>query len=326
MRLSRGVDLDGAVVVLTGASSGIGRAAARRFAEHGAHVVLASRGGESLEQAAQECRDAGSGRALAVPTDVADHDQVERLARRAYEELGRIDVWVNDAAVMAYGAIGDVPADVQRRIVEVNLLGTMHGSRAALPHLQREGRGVIINVASLYAKMTSPYVSAYATSKFGVLGFSEVLRQELKSDRGIHVCTVLPGSIDTPIFRHAANYTGREIRPVPPVASPERVARAIVRCAQHPRREVTVGQLHHVASWGHALVPRTYGELAPKAMRLVAIDEQPAPHDDGNVFAPQPHLDAVRGGWRNRPARAAVAVGALAAAAAAARHASRPGG
>jgi short-subunit dehydrogenase len=312
----RGVELSGAAVVLTGASSGIGRAAALRFAEQGANLVLAARGSDSLDEVAAQCRAAGV-RAVAVPTDVADDDQVEALTARAVTELGRIDVWVNDAAVMAYGAIGEVPVHVQRRIIEVNLMGTMHGARAALPVLKTQGRGVIINVASLYAKMTSPYVSAYATAKFGVLGFSEVLRQELKADRHIHVCTIMPGSIDTPIFRHAANYTGRNIRPVPPVASPDRVARAIVRCAQHPRREVTVGQLHHLASWGHALLPRTYGELAPKAMRFVAIGKDPEPHDDGNVFMPQPDLDAVRGGWRNRPARAALAVGAVAGVAAA---------
>jgi short-subunit dehydrogenase len=202
-------------------------------------------------------------------------------------------------------------------------MGIMFGLRAALPALKEQGRGVIINAASLYAKMTSPYVSAYATSKFGVLGFSEVLRQELKSDRKIHVCTVMPGSVDTLVYRHAANYTGRNIRPVPPVASPERVARAIVRCAEHPRREITVGQLHHMASWRHALLPRTYSELAPKAMRFVAVGKQPSPHDDGNVFTPQPELDAVRGGWRNRPARAAVATAALAGAAGAAVAARR---
>jgi short-subunit dehydrogenase len=308
----RGVDLNGAAVVLTGASSGIGRAAAIRFAEEGANLVLASRGSESLDAVAAACRERGV-RAVAVPTDVAVSDQVEALADQAMSELGRIDVWVNDAGVMAYGAIGEVPFEVQRRIIETNLLGTMCGARAALPVIKKQGRGVIINVASLYAKMTSPYVSAYATSKFGVLGFSEVLRQELKSDRKIHVCTIMPGSIDTPVFRHAANYTGRNIRPVPPVASPDRVARAIVRCAAHPRREVTVGQLHHVASWGHALLPRTYSELAPKAMRFVAIGKDPSPHDNGNVFAPQPDLDAIRGGWRNRPVRAAASLSAAAA-------------
>jgi short-subunit dehydrogenase len=303
---ARGVDLAGAAVVLTGASSGIGRAAALRFADRGANLVLAARGSDSLAAVAEQCRQLGV-RAVAVPTDVAEHDQVQALAARAVAELGRIDVWINDAAVMAYGAIGEVPVHLQRRILEVNLMGTMHGSRAALPVMKEQGHGVIINVASLYAKMTSPYVSAYATSKFGVLGFSEVLRQELKSDRHLHVCTIMPGSIDTPIFRHAANYTGRTIRPVPPVASPQRVARAIVHTAQHPRREVTVGQVHHVASWGHALLPRTYSELAPKAMRFVAIGNDPQPHDDGNVFTPQPELDAIRGGWRNRPARAAAA-------------------
>lgn len=317
--------MPGAVVVLTGASSGIGRATARRFAEGGARLVLASRGGASLEEAAAECRAAGAP-TVTVPTDVAEADQVAALAARAVAAFGRLDVWVNDAAVMAYGSVGEVPLDVQRRILEVNLMGTVHGARAALPHMQEQGRGVIVNVASLYAKMTSPYVGAYATSKYGVLGFSEVLRQELKSERGISVCTVLPGSIDTPIFRHAANYTGREIRPVPPVASPERVARAIVRCARHPRREVTVGQLHHLASWGHALLPRTYGELAPRAMRLVAIGDEPSPPDPGNVFAPQPHLDAVRGGWRNRPARVAVGVGTVAVGVAAALAAAAAAG
>jgi short-subunit dehydrogenase len=309
------VDLQGAAVVVTGASSGIGRAAARRFARKGADLVLAARSEQSLRAVVAECEAAGA-RAIAVPTDVTDAKAVEALAHRAVREFGRIDVWVNDAAVMAFGAIGEVPPDVQHQVVATNLLGTMHGARAVLPTMREQCRGVIVNVASLYAKMTTPYVSAYATSKFGVLGFSQVLRQELQADPGIHVTTVLPGSMDTPIFQHAANYTGRKVQPVPPVGSPERAARAVVRSAEHPRRRRVVGQSQHLATVGHALAPRTYTKVVPYAMRLVAITEAPMPHHDGNVFEPMPDVDAVTGGWRSPVRRALVGAGVLALAAA----------
>jgi short-subunit dehydrogenase len=302
------------VVVITGASSGIGRVTARRFAANGASVVLAARTESSLQDAAAECTDAG-GRALVVPTDVTDWGAVERLAERAVAAYGRIDVWVNNASVMAYGEAEEIPYDVFTRVVEVNLMGTIHGTTTALRHMKRQGGGTIVNVASLYAKMTSPYVTPYVTSKFGVLGFSEVVRQELAAHDGIELTTVLPGSMDTPIFRHAATYLGRHPRPVPPVSDPERVARAIVRAARRPRREVTVGQTQHLLSWAHAIFPGLYGRLAPPVMRRAGLEGDDAEAGPGNVLEPMPEWNRPEGDWRNgrRRAVAAAAVTGVAA-------------
>jgi len=310
-----GVDPEGAVVVITGASSGIGRATAHRFAGHHAHLVLAARSPGPLEETAAECREAGAASVTTLPLDVADATAHERLAARAVDQHGRIDVWVNDAAVMSYGRVEETPVEIQRRIVEVNLLGVMWGTRAVVPVLRRQGRGVLINVSSLYGKVVTPYVSGYAASKFGILGFTQTVRQEMHDVPGVAVCAVLPGSIDTPIFRHAANYLGRGVKPVPPVSSPHRVARAIVDLARRPRRQVEVGQLHHLVSLGHALLPRAYGDLAPGVMRFVAVGEGSRAVHPGNVLRPDPPGDAgihaVSGEWSNPWARAAVAAAAV---------------
>ncbi|MEP9385339.1 SDR family NAD(P)-dependent oxidoreductase [Nocardioides cheoyonin] len=309
----RGIDPDGAVVVITGASSGIGRATARLFAAEHARLCLAARSADALEGAAAECREAGAASVTTFPFDVSDADGHGRLVERALAEHGRIDVWVNDAAVMSYGTVEQTPVEIQRRIIEVNLLGMMWGTRAVVPVFRRQRRGVLINVSSLYGKMATPYVSGYAASKFGILGFSQAVRQELHDLPDVSVCTVLPGSMDTPIFGHAANYLGRRVKPVPPVSSPWRVARVIVRLARRPRSHTDVGQLQHLASLGHALMPGTYGDLAPTVMRFVAVGDERIEPGPGNVLRPDPTTDGVSGHWRNRPARiaatAAVAVG-----------------
>jgi len=291
-------------VVITGGSSGIGRATGRRFAAAGANVVLAARSEAALEEAVAECRAAG-GRAIAVPVDVADPAGPVRLVNRALQDFGRVDVWVNSAGVMSYGALGDTPIATQRRIIEVNLLGVMWGTRAVLPTMKEQKHGVIINVSSLYGKVATPYVSGYAASKFGILGFSQVVRQELRKVPGVSICVVLPGSMDTPIFRNAANYTGRRARPVPPVGDPDRVARAILRLARRPRRQVTVGMVQHLATLAHAWVPGLYAELAPSAMRFVALGKDDEERHEGNVFDPL-GAHGVTGGWRHRGRNVAV--------------------
>lgn len=307
----RGIDPDGAVVVIIGASSGIGRATAQQFAREGARLVLAARSATSLEEAAGECRAAGARSVSVFPLDIADAEASQRLVERTVAELGAVDVWVNAAAVMSYGTIEETPVDVQRRIVEVNLLGVMWGTRAVLPVFRRQGRGVLINVSSLYGKVATPYVSGYAASKFGILGFTQVTRQEMHDVPGVAVCAVLPGSIDTPIFRHAADYLGRQVKPVPPVSSPWRVARAVVHLARRPRRQVQVGQLQHLVSIGHALLPRAYGDLAPGVMRFVAVGRGSRQMHAGTVFEPDPSSDAIVGDWRNPRLRAATAAAAV---------------
>lgn len=305
------------VVVITGASSGIGRGAALAFAGRGDAVVLAARGRSHLEEVAGECRALGA-RAVVVPTDVSDEQAVQELATRAVAELGRIDAWVNAAAVWSYGRFEDTPGPVFRQIVDTNLFGQVHAARAVLPRFRSQGHGVLVNVVSLYGRVTTPYVSPYVTSKWGLLGFTEVLRHELRT-KDVHVCAVLPGAVDTPIYRHAANYLGHEIRPLPPVLPPDRVVSALLRAVDRPKRQIVVGRMQHVGAWAHQLTPGLYERLAGPVTRAGAVRRAPAQAGEGNVFAPDPAVEGASDGWRRHDHRraaqvlAAASVGGLAA-------------
>lgn len=233
------------VVVITGASSGIGRQAALKFGQHGASLVLASRSQNELDALANEIREAG-GRAHVVVTDVSDWGQVYHLADEAVRTFGRIDTWVNNAAISVYGTVEQTTVEEMARIIEVNVLGLMYGVKAVLPHMKRQGSGTIINLGSVESWRAVPYHSIYAASKHAVKGFTETLRMELKREKtGIKVSLVMPASINTPFFAHARSKLGTLPRPVPPVYSPALAADAIVEAAQHPKRHIYVGG----ASW-----------------------------------------------------------------------------
>jgi NAD(P)-dependent dehydrogenase (short-subunit alcohol dehydrogenase family) len=289
------------VVVITGASSGIGRAAALRFAKRGARLVLAARSASSLDDVAAQCTALGAS-AVAVPTDVSDEGQVQRLMRKADDTFGRIDVCVSCASVHSYGRFEDTPPEVFRQVLETNLFGQVYASRAVLPYFRQRGSGVLILVGSVYSKVTTPLASPYATSKFALRGFGESLREELHGS-GISLCMVLPATVDTPVYQHAANYTGKRTHPLPPASAPERVARAIVRLADRPRKAVVIGQLQRTMIPVHSLLPGFYQRAISPAMKALALRGGDVPPSPGTVFDPNPASNEVSGHWRSTPLR-----------------------
>ena len=300
MQISRtGRPLTNAIVVITGASSGIERATALAFARRRAAVVIAARREQPLREVAAECERAG-GCALAVPTDMTDEAAVQLLAWRAVEHFGRLDIWVNNAGVYAAGRFEDVPADVFRRVIETNLFGYAAGARAALRQFRRQANGVLVNVGSIASRVPMAHFSSYTASKAGVLGLTLALRQELHGT-GIQACAVLPASIDTPIFQHAANYTGRALMAMSPISSAERVARAIVGQAERPRRTVVVGAGAGFLTRFHVVAPPLAEWLVARLIELRHVRKTPAGPTTGNLFAPVAAWTDQSGGWQEGP-------------------------
>ena len=291
--------LRGLVVVITGASSGIGRATALAFASKKACLVLAARREEALRDVASECERRG-GSAIAVPTDVSKEAAVHELARRALEKYGRIDIWVNNAGVALFGRFEDSPSDLYRRVLETNLMGTVHGARAALPHFLEQGSGVLINLASISALAGQPFGSAYGVSKAAIRALGQCLREEFAGAEHIHVCTVLPSMTDTQIWQSAANHTGHAIHPPRPVSPPEEVADAIVRLACKPKSEVVVGGAGRIVRLCATVAPRLMERVSGYLVLKTLLKDEPAAPSSGNLFEPSPGPASVSGGWKLR--------------------------
>jgi len=311
--------LHNSIVVITGASSGIGRATALAFAREGATVVVAARNGAALDDLVREIETAG-GRAMAVPTDVTDEHAVQQLAETAVDTFDRIDVWVNAAAVMLFGFFTETPLDDYRRVIETNFFGYVHGAMASLPIFQRQKQGTLINVASVVTRMPQPFTSAYVASKHAVRALGMSLREELLLQHfdDVHVVTILPATIDTPLFQHAANYSGRRIKALPPVYPAELVASAIVRAATHPKREVYVGNAGRLMNIQMKLFPSLTERMAATYVDKLDFDDDLAPVTSGNLYAPAAPEGDVSGGWRGEASASSrnigkVALGGLAA-------------
>lgn len=306
-------NLVGQCVVLTGATSGIGRATAVQFARAGADLVLAARRQNVLDEVAAQCQALGA-QVLVVPTDVTDERAVRALASAAVARFGGIDVWVNNVGVGAVGSFVQTPLKSHHRVIEANLLGHINGAHAVLPHFIARKSGVLINMISVGAWAAAPYASAYSASKFGLRGFSEALRGELHEWRDIHVCDVYPAFMDTPGVSHAANYTGRRLRPAPPLYDPRLAAAAVVSLAREPRPSATVGSAATAMRLAHWVSPALSAWLGAQAVERGLSSADSAPRTDGNLFAPSVGA-GIDGGYRHQATRSAVPTTAVAVAA-----------
>ncbi|HSH23303.1 MAG TPA: SDR family oxidoreductase [Acidimicrobiales bacterium] len=285
------------VIVIMGASSGIGRATALAAAAQGAKVVVSARDEQGLASLVAEI-EAGGGRAVAQAADVSDYDAVAAVAARAADVFGGLDTWVHAAAVALYSRFEETTPAEFRRVVEVNLLGQVHGALAALPHLRRRGQGALVHVSSIEARRSFPYHSAYAAAKHGIEGFLEALRVELRQEAApISVTNVLPASINTPLFDKARTKLGVKPMPIPPIYQPETVAEVILHAAEHPVRDIVAGGAGQAYLLTQRLSPSLLDALLVRmGFSSQRTNEPKSEEAPDNLDAPLPDLATARGG------------------------------
>jgi len=285
--------------LVTGASSGIGRATALLLAEQGARLVLLARSATTLEQAAADCRAAGATDVVVEACDVNDRAGLGDVVRRSVERFGSLDLVVHAATVMAYGDVEDLRAEVFEQVVDTAIHGTANVARPVLAQFRRQGRGDLVVVSSLLASITAPTMGAYATAKWGQLGLVRTLQQETRDVPDIHVSAVSPGGVNTPIYYQAATVLGNTGHPPPPVYSPRRVGQAILAVAENPRRLKQSGIANPLIIAGYRLVPPVFDALVGPLLKVFGMSRDSVPASDGNVFAPVPENEATTGPWRD---------------------------
>lgn len=283
--------------VITGASSGIGRATAELFADRGWRLVLAARDADALESLAEALRARGAPVHM-VPTDIGDNAAVLALAEHALAFGGTIDLWFANVGVGAVGRFEEVPMEAHERVVRSNLLGHMYEAHAALPIFLRQDHGVFVNMISMVGFAAAPLAAAYSASKFGLKGLSESLRAEMAAHLRIHICDVYPALVDTPALAHAGNYTGKAIHPPTPLLDPRRVAEAVVRLADHPRPTTLVGAQNWAARIGHALAPTLSLKIVDRWFEGYFAQAKVARVTTGNLFNPPGDRPQIDGGFR----------------------------
>ena len=286
--------LDDQIIVITGASSGIGLATARMAARRGARVVLVARGAGALGRALARVREDG-GAGITVEADVGIPEDMVRVADRAREEFGRFDTWVNGAAAAIYGRLDEIPLEDKRKLFDTNFWGVVHGARAALPELRRRG-GALINIGSMLSDVAIPLQGVYSASKHAVKAYTATLRMELeKEEAPVSVTLVKPGAIDTPYYEHARNFMQQAPAPPPPVYAPEAVARAILTCAERPVREIVVGGAARAMIAGAGIAPHLSERVMERTMFDLQQSDRPSRHTGDNLYGPADPTARERG-------------------------------
>jgi short-subunit dehydrogenase len=310
------------VMVITGASSGIGLATARAAASQGARVVLSSRSEDVLSAVESDINAAG-GQAIHVTADVSRRHELQQVADAATERFGGFDTWVNNAGVSIWGRLADVSDEDHRRLFEINFWGTVYGSLIAAEHLKRRG-GALINVGSVASDLALPIQGMYSASKHAVRGFTDALRMELEeAGAPVSVTLIKPTSINTPLPQHARNDTDREPKLPPPVYEPEEVAMAILHAAQHPKRDIFVGGGGKAFAILKHFAPRAWDRLGAHVVSKLELRSKPPQHrfgalhegrSDGRNHGDQPGY-VMKSSLYTRAALHPVMTGALIAAA-----------
>ncbi|WP_210502416.1 SDR family NAD(P)-dependent oxidoreductase [Nocardioides xinjiangensis] len=295
------------VVLVTGASSGIGQAVAQQASSRGDHVVLLARGREALETVAESCEQLGAASVTVQPTDVSVDAEVAAAVATTMARHGRLDVVVGSAGVVAYGRIDEVPVDVFDQVVRTNLLGSVNLARHVLPVLRDQDEGSIVLVGSVVGHLGVPDMAPYVVSKWGVRGLVRQLQLDNRDRKGVRIEYVAPGGVDTPIYRQAATYGDSEGRPPFPVATPEHVAARILAVADGRRRGGQVGIANDVIRFGFTALPWAYDRLVGPLFAIAAQDLTTPPRSGpGNVLESRQEHNGLRGGHAN----ALVAMGA----------------
>lgn len=285
--------LAGKTVVITGGSSGVGRATAEAFALEGCNVVIAARGKEALDETVSLCRDLGA-IALGIPTDVSVAEDVQKLAEEALQFNGRIDIWVNNAGVMSSGKFEEIPMEINEQVIKTNLFGYMHGAYSVIPIFKKQEEGILINNVSIGGFMPAPYSAVYSSTKFGIRGMMEGLQGEISDFANVHICNLFPQIQRSTGNAHSAKFSGLDFKVPPFAADPRDTASKIVDLAKNPRKGLFPDVQSLIIKNLYGIFPKTIMNTASAGMRMMMKIKKADP-TPGNIMWPSPKPHRIYG-------------------------------